>query len=87
MHATRQPEGGIVAVQAGSHSIGSRSLMIDKRLKLMGVRNPDSIPDPGPFSRVSFHAFEMHVYVRVRSLMSAMFGQACWFPGSLMQSD
>jgi len=39
-------EGQIIVLQAGRHSVGSRAVMLDKRLKVEGVRNLKSIPDP-----------------------------------------
>jgi hypothetical protein len=39
-------EGQIIVLQAGKHSVGSRAVVLDKRLRIEGVRDIKSIPDP-----------------------------------------
>ena len=39
-------EGQIIVLQPGKHSVGSRAVVLDKRLKIEGVRKLSSLPDP-----------------------------------------
>ena len=39
-------DGQIIVLQAGKHSVGSRAVVLDKRLKIEGVRKLESLPDP-----------------------------------------
>ena len=39
-------EGQIIVLQPGKHSVGSRAVVLDKRLRIEGVRKLSSLPDP-----------------------------------------
>jgi parallel beta-helix repeat protein len=39
-------DGQIIVCQAGKHYVGSRTVLLDKRLKIEGVRDVNSLPDP-----------------------------------------
>ena len=39
-------EGQIIVIQAGKHSVGSRAVVLDKRLRIEGVRDINSVADP-----------------------------------------
>jgi parallel beta-helix repeat protein len=39
-------DGQIIVCQAGKHYVGSRTVVLDKRLKIEGVRDVNSLPDP-----------------------------------------
>jgi hypothetical protein len=42
-------DGQIIVLQEGHHDVGSRPVVLDKKIKIEGKRNPQSVQDPQVF--------------------------------------